>query len=249
MSKAIWAVGGLRFWSGAELSYRDMATAMIADEVRRALIAINPAWRFERCEGPMLMPRSACAPGYDGDDLWLLQAQIMGGEATMRPETTPATYAYARASQTKFPACFWQVGKSYRRETNDGASAAKLRFFEFTQLEFQCIYSEGTKADYRAPLELLMGAMLAWLCKAGSEDVRIVPSDRLPGYSRVTNDVEILRRNSRWTEVCSISTRTDYGNGFEVLEIAVGLDRVVEIAFEATNGWGIGKITRPLWRS
>jgi len=46
----------------------------------------------------------------------------------------------------------WQVGKSFRRELTDGATAAKLRFLEFTQLEFQCIYSSNTKADYREPL-------------------------------------------------------------------------------------------------
>jgi len=229
MSSALYGVGGLRFWAEKELEQRDIAIAALHRAISSSLLAVNPAWRFERCEGPTITPIEYIAPGYGSDDLWLLHAQMKGAEAIMRPETTPSTYAYARhrlAGSTKLlPACFWQVGKSYRRETNDGASAAKLRFNEFTQAEWQCIYRADTKADYRAAVEPTVAGIVSWFT---GRETRIIPSERLPGYSQCTNDVEV-RHNGSWREMCSISTRTDYAPDLLVLEIAVGVDRMVEV--------------------
>jgi glycyl-tRNA synthetase len=117
------------------------------------------------------------------------------------------------------------VGKSYRREKSDGANAAKLRFFEFTQAEWQCIYGLNTMADYRAVIMPALLDKISWLT---DRETRIVPSDRLPGYSLRTDDIEV-DFNGRWTEVASISTRTDF-EGAQVLEIAIGIDRVVDVA-------------------
>lgn len=229
MSKSLYEVGGLRFWSEAELEARDMAVTMLHRATRTALTGLNRAWTFERCEGPTLTPRKFIAPGYDASDLWLTQAGIMGEPASMRPETTPSTYAYARerlAGSTKaLPACFWQVGKSYRRETNDGASAAKLRFNEFTQAEWQCVYRDDTKANYEEAARTEVAFAISAFT---GREARVVDSDRLPAYSRQTRDVEVLWKGD-WKEMCSISLRTDYAPGLTVLEIAVGLDRLVEV--------------------
>ncbi len=229
----------LRWWTQEEIEYREDALRHLSRVIQTALLGLNRAWRFERVEGPMLVPRSMVAPGYTDDDLWAVKAEIAGEGATMRPETTASSYMAARRiigngtekeQAKKLPLCVWQVGKSYRRESSDGANAAKLRFFEFTQAEWQCIYGLNTMADYREAVMPALEKKLGWLCDA---ETRVVPSDRLPGYSERTDDVEVNRLmpdgSYRWTEVCSVSTRTDF-EGARVLEIAVGLDRVVDIA-------------------
>lgn len=66
---------------------------------------------------------------------------------------------------------------------------------------------------------------ISWIT---DREARIVPSDRLPGYSLHTDDIEV-NFNGRWTEVASISTRTDF-EGAQVLEIAIGIDRLVDVA-------------------
>lgn len=241
MSKALLdQTAQLRWWSQEEIEYREDATRHLSRTIQSSLTGINRAWRFERVEGPMLVPMAMVAPGYTDDDLWTVKADIAGEAATMRPETTASSYMAARHilgsgsekdRAKKLPLCVWQVGKSYRREASDGANAAKLRFFEFTQAEWQCIYGLNTMADYREAVMPTLAEKLGWLCGKSQEKVRIVPSDRLPGYSERTDDVEILRSTGRWTEVCSVSTRTDF-EGARVLEIAVGLDRVVDIAAE-----------------
>ena len=230
----------LRWWNEAEIVYREMAIDRIHRATMSSLKGLNKAWVFQRVEGPTLVPRSMVAPGYTSNDLWTVHADIAGGEATMRPETTASSYMAARHiigsgsekdRARKLPLCVWQVGKSYRRESSDGANAAKLRFFEFTQLEFQCIYGLTTEADYRAAVMPVLENTLAWLCQA---ETRIIPSDRLPDYSERTDDIEVLQSNGRWTEIASISTRTDF-EGARVLEIAVGMDRCVDIAGEVSG--------------
>jgi glycyl-tRNA synthetase len=227
----------LRWWTEDEINFRQDAIRHLHTTISKSLMGINKAWVFHRTEGPMLVPRSMVAPGYTEDDLWMVRADIAGIDATMRPETTASSYTMARHiigsgsekdRQRKLPLCVWQVGKSYRRESTDGASASKLRFFEFTQAEWQCIYSQDTKADYRAAVVDNLKDKIEWLC---ATEARVVPSDRLPGYSTQTDDIEILQSNGRWTEVSSISTRTDFENA-NVLEIAIGMDRIVDIAGE-----------------
>jgi glycyl-tRNA synthetase len=224
----------LRWWTEDELEFRDVAVKTLHRTIQTTLRDINKAWVFQRTEGPMLVPRHMVAPGYTDDDLWTVKADIASQDATMRPETTSSSYMAARHiigtgsekdQQKKLPLCVWQVGKSYRREKSDGANAAKLRFFEFTQAEWQCIYGLNTMADYRAVIMPALLDKISWLT---DRETRIVPSDRLPGYSLRTDDIEV-DFNGRWTEVASISTRTDF-EGAQVLEIAIGIDRVVDVA-------------------
>lgn len=235
MSEAFYPSGGLRFWSQREIEFREEAVKRISSTILDTLKNVNFAWDNVRCEGPILTPSTCLSSSYDNKDVWELNAEIAGQTTYLRPETTASSYLYAqhilKNTKHKLPFCVWQAGKSFRRETNDGASPSKLRFFEFWQLEFQCLFASGTKTDYRAALlpvltketELLTGLQ-----------TRIVASDRLPEYSKETLDIEVLRKNGRWTEVCSISLRTDNPMA-ECLEIAFGLDRLVCVYNESRN--------------
>lgn len=224
----------LRWWSESEIAFRELSVSEIHRCIVASLRGINKAWSFERIEGPTLIPRTMVAPGYTEDDLWCVKAQVGPSQATMRPETTSTSYLAAqkiigpgsdKERSRKLPLCVWQVGKSFRRESTEGASASKLRFFEFTQAEWQCIYGLNTMADYRAAILPDLEAKIGWLV---DRPTRIVPSDRLPGYSLKTDDIEV-DFNGRWTEVASISSRTDFPEA-NVLEIAVGADRIVDVA-------------------
>lgn len=231
---------GLRTWHEADLNARDRIVDTIQEYVKVTLTAMNPAWKFYRTEGPTLVPRSAVSPEYTENEIFITQ-HVTGIEGArgleplvLRAETTETSYRYARhlieglgAKKMRPPFCVWQLGKSYRRETSDGASASRLRYNEFHQLEFQCIYSVGTMADYRAAVG---GAMLRVFANITGKEVRAVPSDRVPSYAESTNDIEVYdAERDRWIEVCSMSIRTDFADDMRVFELAVGLDRLVEL--------------------
>lgn len=226
MSKALYKFGGLRFWSEEEIELRESFQARTANTVSRTLRDMNPAWRIFRAEGPCLCPSDQISEAYSDDDVFCTNHKAGGDNLYLRAETTPSSYAAARHIGGKMPLCVWQSGKSFRRETNDGASAKKLRFNEFWQLEFQCIYAIGTKADYR---EALIDALRPEIERFTCQPTRIIESDRLPSYSTSTIDIEAMH-NDKWREVASCSIRTDYSDETFVSEIAIGLDRIVEIA-------------------
>ena len=229
MSEALYKLGGLRFWTESEIELREAFQKQVVSVVKRTLTDMNPAWRYFRTEGPCLTPADRISSEYSETDVFRTNHKSGGGELYLRAETTASSYAFARTVQGKKPICVWQSGKSFRRETNDGASAAKLRFNEFWQLEFQCIYRDDTKADYRGPLisavsrEIERFTLGALCCTT--------TSDRLPSYSESTIDIEALH-NGKWREMASCSIRNDYGDGFKVCEIAIGLDRVATLAGE-----------------
>lgn len=226
MSEALFKLGGLRFWHEDELELRDAFQARAVSVVKRTLTSMNPAWRFARCEGPILHPRSQISAAYDDNDIFVTN-DVRGGEhLCLRAETTPSSYAYARWLGGKMPLCVWQAGISSRRETNDGASAAKLRFNSFWQLEFQCIYRADTKADYRARL---IDAIAHEMQRFTLANVSTVASDRLPSYSESTIDIE-AEHNGVMREMASCSIRTDFADDMRVCEIAIGLDRVATLA-------------------
>lgn len=226
MSLALYGLGGLRFWTEEEILLREQFIARMDLLVSSTLRDLNPAWSFARVDGPCLSPRDQIGASYDDGDLFATNHAARGGNLYLRPETTPTSYAYARSLGRKLPLCVWQAGKSFRRETNDGASAAKLRFNEFYQLEFQCIYAANTKADYRAAL---MPCVMSEIANSTRRAARIVESDRLPPYSESILDIEV-DHNGTWREMASCSIRTDYAPDVLVCEIAIGLDRVVTLA-------------------
>lgn len=233
MSEALYGFGGLQFWTEREIMLRAQIIARMSSLVMSTLHDINRRWSFARVDGPIITPARHINDAYDGDDVWVLNALLGGSHPALRPETTASSYVYAdyliKSGKEALPLCVWQAGKSFRRETNDGASAAKLRFNEFYQLEFQCIYALDTKADYRNAIERVIAGEITRLVAAGvtTGAARLVESDRVPSYSRITRDVECMYKG-RWTEMCSISTRTDFKDA-EVLEIALGLDRIVKV--------------------
>jgi glycyl-tRNA synthetase len=234
MSHAFYNVGGLRFWTEREIRVRDQAIATLYGELSAALLALNSAWTFHRVEGPLLTPRNFISSAYDNSDIFSLEAKIGDQDAALRAETTASSYIYAEyllKNGVRPPVCVWQVGKSFRRETNDGARASELRFNEFYQIEFQCIYKVDTKADIRACATDAIEKTIRNITRSTSS--RIVASDRLPAYSQQTQDVEVLY-DGKWKEMCSISTRTDFPvDNMLVLEVAVGLDRLVVVESEA----------------
>lgn len=223
MSEALYNHGGLRFWSEAEIDLREYATRRIARVLQGTLLALNPAWRFSRVEGPCLSPRDRISASYSDDDIFVTNHK----DFCLRAETTQSSYAWAkRRGAPRLPLCVWQLGKSFRRETNGGASAAKLRFNEFYQLEFQCIYRSDTKADCRSALIVAVEREIGWLTHAAT---RIVESDRFPSYSLRTIDIE-ANHAGRWREIASCSLRTDFSPDATVAEIAIGMDRLVTLA-------------------
>ena len=227
MSDAFYDIESLRFYDEDEIEMREMMTKRISSVVRQTLQNVNPAWKFKRVEGPLLTPRSLVSPSYDEDDIFVTQIEKAGAKLVLRPETTVSSYEFARKkyAREKFPLCVWQLGKSFRVEKSDGATAAKLRFNEFYQLEFQCIYSVGTKADYRANL---IESVTKEVSRFLNLETRVIPSDRLPSYSESTLDIEVPYRND-WKEVASCSIRNDFSEDTRVCEIAIGMDRLVEI--------------------
>ena len=235
MSLALYDTGALRFWTEREIMLREQFAERAVASVMTNLKNLNSAWASFRCEGPLITPRDRISASYDENDVFLLSAQIAGKEAVMRPETTPSSYAYAlsmlNAGAVRPPLVVWQMGKSFRRETNDGASPSKLRFNEFYQLELQCIYRADSKADYRAAV---IGPLAEELGKCCGSASRIIDSDRLPSYSVKTEDIELMW-NGEFKEVCSVSTRNDFpeakaGQPLLVLEVALGMDRLVCVA-------------------
>lgn len=242
MSLALYdEIGGIRFWTPEEVRKRARIKEWIADTVERTLLDLNQQWRMLEVDAPLMMPRERMNAAYDNSDIFLLQDAPGGSkEWALRAETTNGTYVMAqhliRSSSMNPPLCLYQAGKSFRRETTDGATAAKLRFNEFYQLEFQCIYGLSTTAPIP---EALRKALLPVVAAITGLPTRLIESDRLPAYATETIDIEVLlpgEGKEEWREVASTSRRTDFpgvqGMKYEctVFEVAFGLDRMVSLA-------------------
>jgi len=238
MSNAFYEnLAGLRTWRSNELRQRRRIADQITETAEEALKAINPSWNFEEIEAPMMMPVDRMSDAYTSDDIFLLEDAPGGNKKwAMRAETTDGTYLAAvdilRTTKIKAPLVVWQMGKSFRRETNDGATAAKLRFNEFTQLEIQCIYRADTSYDFVPEVREALRSVVEAITRL---EARIIESDRLPSYSAETIDIECLTPEGEWREVASTSRRTDFPtpNGHMpliVFEIAFGMDRMVALA-------------------
>jgi len=219
MSISPYKLGGLPFWSETQIQLRELFQQRIVFVVSQALRDMNHAWSIHRCEGPILTPEDYISAAYDETDVFVTNHNANNQSLVLRPETTASSYAYARALGKKLPLCVWQSGKSFRRELNDGARASKLRFLEFYQLEFQCIYANNTKADYR---NKIMDVVASEIGRFTRNLCYREQSDRLPNYSESTIDLMVDKM-----EVASCSIRNDYNDNTKVCEIAIGLDRVV----------------------
>ncbi len=225
---------GLRFWTQQEILLRDQMIARLLEAVSRPLLDLNSAWRFERVETPVMMPREDFSCAYDSDDIFELAGVIGDKPFALRAETTPGTYLIAehllRSSRMRPPIGFYQAGVSFRQERSDGATAEKLRFNQFWQLEFQLLYGVDTKADYVTPVR---DSVMAEIAKIVGTDTRLIESDRLPAYATETIDIEAIWKGE-WKEVASTSRRTDFpdipgAKPLTCFEVAIGLDRLVAI--------------------
>lgn len=223
----IWDDNGLPFYSAVDIHNREHIVKTLTLEMMHILEEENKSWVIRQIESPILIPTEFVSSEYNKDDYFTT------GQFHLRPETTAASYAFAAwlNSHQHFvpPSCILQSAKSFRRE-NDQVTK-NMRFKEFYQLEFQCIYTEGTKNDYQtALLEPLQKAVKAL---TGGLQTRVVESDRLPSYSLKTMDIEV-DMGYKWLEVCSISLRNDVPfewNGKKLLncEVAFGTDRLTMI--------------------
>lgn len=253
-------INGLVFWNAEEIKLRETAKRFFEARMSEALRATNPQWFMVEIEGPLLNPRDLLNPNYTEDDIWMQWGDFretkpgepQPRELALRPETTPSSYAYAQMllnhhTGTKPPFVVWQAGKSFRREIVQPTKHMRLK--EFYQQEFQCIYTADTANDYHAALLEPVRKMIADFVMLST---RIVPSDRLPSYSKTTMDVEVWN-GDKWMEVCSISLRTDFPdkarfqgkNGLIekdllVAEVAIGLDRIIYNWQQARNGTHLG---------
>lgn len=228
MSQALYPIGSLRFWDENEIELRDLFQQRAVSTVKRALTDVNPAWRYFRMEGPILTPADRVSDEHiSSGDVFKVSGNRGVTELVLRTETTESSYTYARTIQGKKPICVWQAGKSFRTEKSDGASPSRLRFYEFWQLEFQCIYAVGTQADYRS---YLISALISEINRFTRLPCRVVLSDRIPVYSSSTLDIEVEYEDGKWREVASCSIRKDYADDMLVCEIAIGLDRVVALS-------------------
>ena len=236
--KTLYGVNGLVHWNQREINTRERLIPFFAEEISSFLLGENRAWQIERTEAPMMLPASMVNPNYTSDDIWIFANE--DAQLVARPETTASTYAWmvdqlSNHEGLRLPYACWQVGKSFRNEQDQVLSHMRLK--EFYQMEFQCAYSAETANDYQEKSLEVIRHMI-WM--ATRLPTRIVESDRLPSYSLRTMDIEV-DTGPRWMEVCSISKRTDFPikNRYQnkkkewmetdvlVLEIAIGLDRVV----------------------
>lgn len=238
-------INGLVIWREEEIRLREHFRDTFARSVESALLNTNPGWKMFMIEAPILTPKHILNANYTADDIWVQETRIDGetGDAhrilALRPETTPGSYAWAveqlsNHSGIKPPFVVWQAGKSFRREIVQPTKHMRLK--EFYQQEFQCIYTADSMNDYHSAIIEPVRKMIS---DAVMLPTRIVASDRLPTYSRVTMDIEV-NNGDKHMEVCSISLRTDFPskarfqtkNGLVekdllVVEIAIGLDRII----------------------
>jgi len=237
--ESIYKINGLIFWTEEEIKLRKFFEDMLSLRIKDALMNANKAWAFHHVEAPLLTPRDIINPNYTNKDIWAQEKHDeMDLDLVLRPETTPGSYHYAQHLMENFlgnpPLCVWQSGKSFRREQDQVSKNMRLK--EFYQMELQCIYTSDTLNDYQGVMIPIVESAIGQLIHLPT---RVVDSERLPSYSLKTVDVEV-DNGDKWMEVCSISKRTDFKHkatfqgkkgavekALLVLEIAVGLDRLV----------------------
>lgn len=207
---------GLVFWTEQEIRVREMLVSYFCKNLFDELRNINKAFDIFQIEAPLLTPSGLINPQYTSEDVFQLE------DLTLRPETTMGSYSYAQYllsthKKVQLPICVWQHGKSFRNEQDQVVKNMRLK--EFYQLEFQIIYSFGTKADYSANIIVFVKEMMSKILGP----CRVEESDRIPDYAKFTMDIIFESLNM---EICSISQRKDY-DGAHVLEVAIGTDRCV----------------------
>jgi hypothetical protein len=171
-------------WNEREIIRRENLIREIPCLLLSAWRDLNPAVQMERCETPILTPGNRLK-GHIETGFNLINA---GERGYLRPETTAGTYEAmslrfpeAAVQKKRLPFCMWQVGCSFRDESNaEAMRATKLRLVQFYQMEFQLFASAGSKAPY---LETALDVLQA---NYGGE---YRAADELPHYSEKTHPV------------------------------------------------------------
>lgn len=247
--ETLYGINGFPFWNEKEIRDREMIRDYFDRTMRTTILDINPGVDIRMVEAPTLIRWADINPGYTEEDIWVIKEEELGHRfdgMVLRPETTPGTYFVAKdllnRRAIKPPFCLYQCGKSYRREQEHPSKYMRLR--EFYQMEWQWLYTEDTANDYHAAILEPVRKMIADMV---GKDTRLTPSDRLPGYSQITTDVEVWL--DRWMELASISRRFDFSEkarfqtkkgevekGLLNVEVAIGLDRCLYAYTQRTGG-------------
>jgi len=237
--KILYNVNSLVIWEEKDIRLKRWIEDTLKEEIKSILLSLNPRWEFFQIEAPSLIPLDLINSNYTSDDVWVQENKSdTEVKLVLKPETTPSSYVYAEYlldnNKVLPPFVVWQTSKSFRREQDQTIKHMRLK--EFTQTEFQCIYSAETLNDYQEkvlePIRKMFEDIISMPC-------RIIESDRLPDYSLRTMDIEVWNED-KWMEICSISKRKDFtkkakfsvkGKVVEkdllVLEIATSSDRIV----------------------
>lgn len=209
---------GFVVYDERDISFREYSIQQICAGLYGILRDLNSAWRFYRVETPILIPAEEVSKEYDESYYFKTSESL-----ALRPETTFGSYQILlemlNSYTHKLPLCVWQAGKSFRNEQDK--TFKNIRFKEFYQLEFQCAYAIGSKADYFQCLLDAARTTIQNLVKSPFE-IDIEPSDRLPSYSTKTWD--IIEKNEHM-EIASVSMRADFY--YPIVEVAIGLDRLL----------------------
>lgn len=216
--ESLYEKNGLIFWSEGEIKLRMLFETNISTGIINSLRKQNSAFQIIQVEAPLLTPKELINKNYTDEDIYAFD------DLSLRPETTMGSFAYAKHilstyNEIKFrpPIVVWQHGKSFRKEQDQPSKFMRLK--EFYQLEFQIIYGLTTQNDYSIKLFPDVQKIISDLIG----ECRLEKSDRLPDYSEETMDIIC---NKSDMEVCSMSKRKDL-EGYKVLEIAVGTDRLI----------------------
>jgi glycyl-tRNA synthetase len=237
--KTLYNVNSLVIWEEKDIRLKRWIEDTLKEEIKSILLSLNPRWEFFQIEAPCLIPLDLINDNYTSEDVWVQETKSdTDVKLVLKPETTPSSYVYAEYlldnNQVLPPFVVWQTSKSFRREQDQTIKHMRLK--EFTQTEFQCIYSSDTLNDYQErvlePIRKMFEDIISMPC-------RIIESDRLPDYSLRTMDIEVWNED-KWMEICSISKRKDFTKKavfsvkskvvekeLLVLEIATSSDRIV----------------------
>lgn len=219
-------------WNEFEITRRESLIKEIPILLLKTWREINSAVKIERCETPILTPAKYLQSHIDNEFNLITTDK---SELFLRPETTAGTFEIMEQKfpnkeqiQKQLPFCLWQVGCSFRDETNsETMRATKLRLKQFYQIEFQLFASQGSKAPY------LEEALKALIKQYGG--FAMAP-DSLPHYSEKTIDWGFGENGGfgeNNLEVAGLSVRKDWPHGM-VFEVAIGLDRLVALQTQNT---------------
>lgn len=241
---------GFPYWTEHEIETRDrfIIANKIAMQSMFSTIFRNPV-AMKRIEGPVIMPEAWLSPRYTGREEEVYDLESPYG-SILRPETTPVTFEYIRQlmrhpSLLQTPFCIWQAGLSFRRELNAPESDVRLK--QFYQQEFQIVMERSRVGEIRID-HRVVELLTHHFCNLLGTTTQWIKPTVTPRYADDAIDIEAYDPcTNRYVEIVSITIRNDLDVLIPsmpdppvpleqlqavVLEIAIGLDRLVHIRSE-----------------